>query len=142
MPELLKIFSTRELALFFWIAVCLTVVVFKKSIRKSIADVFRAFFVKRIVVALSILTVYVFVSVCLLQSLNLWNVANLKDTGFWFFSFAIIGLINTPKAKNSGYFHVIIKESIKWTIFIEFLVGFYTFSFFVELFLLPVIVHS
>ena len=140
MSELLKIFSTRELALFFWIAVFLTVMVFKNSFRHSLAGAFRAFFVKRVVIAFSILTAYVFVSVLLLQSLNLWNVVHLKDTGFWFFSFAIIGLINIPKAKNSGYFQKTIKESIKWTIFIEFLVSFYTFSFFAELSLLPVII--
>ncbi len=89
---------------------------------------------------MALLTVYVLVSILLLHYLLLWNISFIKDTLFWFFGFALVTFFNINKAKDVDYFKTIFKESFKWTLLIEFIVSFYTFSLTTELIMFPIII--
>jgi len=66
----------------------------------------------------------------------------LKDTLLWVVSFGFILIMDVNKANSISYFKQVIKDAIKWTVIIEFIVSFYTFSLKIELIVLPIIVFS
>ncbi|MBS1537682.1 MAG: hypothetical protein JST20_08045 [Bacteroidetes bacterium] len=139
MTKLTDIFSTRELSLLIWLTVLIITLTFGKEIRKSMLGVISAFFATKIVLVFALLTIYVGLIVFLLKSFSLLDVTLFKDTIFWFFSFAIVTFFSINKAKDIGFFKSILVDSFKWTIFLEFLVNFYTFSLTTELILFPFI---
>lgn len=139
MTKLTDIFSTRELSLLIWLTFLIIALTFVKEIRKTMVGVISAFFVTKIVSVFAVLTIYLGLILFLLKSFSLWDVTLLKDTIFWFFSFAVVTFFSINKAKDIVFFKTFLVDSFKWTIFIEFLVNFYTFSLTTELILFPII---
>lgn len=137
---MIEIFSTRELSLLIWLAVLIIALTFGKESKKSMLGFISAFFATKIVLVFGLFIIYVGLIVFLLKSFSFWDVTLLKDTIFWFFSFAIVTFFSINNAKDIGFFKSILLESFKWTIFIEFLVTFYTFSLTTELILFPIII--
>jgi len=135
--KLFDIFSTRELSLLICIAIGLTAMLFSKNMR-GIINILKLLFGKKIGSVLFIQTTYISFLVYLLYKLKLWEISLLKDTIFWYCSTALILLFSINKAKTNNYFFDLIKEAFKWTIAIEFIVNFYTFSLPVELLLVPI----
>lgn len=136
---MLDIFSTRELSILVWISIFIITLTIGKSLRKSFMGVIKALFVKRFILIYLSLTAYIILVVLLLRLLNLWEISFLKDTIFWFFSFAIVTFLSLPKAEDINFFKNLLFESFKWTIFLEFLFNFYTFNIVAELIFLPII---
>ncbi|MCK6648732.1 MAG: hypothetical protein L6Q66_03660 [Bacteroidia bacterium] len=137
--QILSIFSTRELSVLFWLVVIFSALLLSKNIRSSFGRVLTSLFDKKIVSIFLIQVAYTIGVIFLLCYLNLWNKTLIKDTFFWFFGVAVVLFFSINKAKNVTLFYEMMKESFKWTIFVEFLVNFYTFSFWVEFFLVPII---
>lgn len=140
MQKLLEIFSTRELSLLLWTTVILIALLLVKSIRQSIFGIFKLFCSKQILPVFIALTIYTLLAVLFLKQFSLWDKSLIKDTIFWFISFAMVTFFTINKAKDTYFFKTILKECFKWTIFIEFLVNFYTFSLTTEIIMLPIIV--
>lgn len=140
MSNLTDIFSNREIALFFWIIVIIFISTLSKNTRDSMAGVIKILFSKRIISVFSLLTIYVGLIVFSLNSISLWNWSLFKDTVFWHFSFAVVTFFNITKVESFGFFKTILIDCFKWTIFIEFLVNFYTFNLMVEIILFPFVV--
>jgi hypothetical protein len=68
----------------------------------------------------------------------LWNIGLLKITIFWFFGWAIVMLMNSNKAGvEKKYLKNTLKGIVGLTVLISFIADFYTFPFFVEIFLVP-----
>lgn len=131
------IFSTRELSLLIWLLVGLTAMMFGKDLRKSLVGILKLLFGKQIGTILLLLTVYVTVTLFLLNKIGTWDFTLLKDTIFWFVSVALVLFFSINKAKDTHFFKDIVKESFKWTIALEFFVNFYTFGLLTELILMP-----
>jgi hypothetical protein len=142
MDKFIDSFSNRESALVIWIFASIFLMMFSKSIRKSILDVLKAFFVKQIIITTLLFILYVYLIVISLSKLGLWDKSLLKDTFFWVIGFGFVLIANVNKANSIKYFKQVIKDAIKWTIIVEFIVSFYTFSLKTELIILPVIVFS
>lgn len=113
---------------------------FSKAIRKSIRGIFRVFFVKSILITFFLFLVYVAIVVFGLFKLGFWEWSLLKDTIFWTFGFAIVLVFRSNTIKRISDFKPILKDAVKWTIIVEFLVAFYTFSLTTELIILPILV--
>lgn len=140
MTEFLSNFSNREIALFIWIFIAIIAMLFSKEIRESIGGVFKAFFAKSILITFSLFGVYVAITVFCLFKLGFWKWSLLKDTIFWTFGFAIVLVFRANTIKRISDFKLILKDAVKWTIIVEFLVAFYTFSLTTELIILPILV--
>ena len=85
---------------------------------------------------------YVIGIVFLLYKLHFWNFNTeiLKTTILWFLGSAMITIFHVNEfEKDKKYFKKIILESISLTVAISFLTSFYTFPFFVEIIILPII---
>jgi hypothetical protein len=132
--------STRELAVLIWVAVVIIIMTLTPSLRKPFGGVIRALFVRQILLAIFFLITYVAGLITILKYFSFWDVSLLKDTIFWFFGFAIMTFFNINKAKQNHFFKVLLVESLKWTVLIEFLINFYTFKLIVELIAFPLLV--
>lgn len=142
MEKILDSFSTRELAIGFWVLIALIACMFGKSIRQSILGVLKALFAWKISVSLLAFFAHTTFYVFILYKLGFWNIALLKDTIIWTLSFGFVSLMNINKINDTKYFKNIFIDAIKWTIAIEFIVNFFTFSLTKEIILVPVLVFS
>ncbi len=142
MNEFLDSFSTRELAIAIWILIALVACLFSKNIRQSLIGIFKALFAWKISVSLLAFFAHTAFYVFVLYKLKFWNAALLKDTIIWSLSFGFVSLMNINKVNDTKYFKNIFFDAIKWTIAIEFIVNFFTFSLTKEMILVPIIVLS
>jgi hypothetical protein len=138
MNDLNEILSNRELASIVWFVLFFAVCTFKKEVRKSVLDLIKAFFVTSILSVILLLGIYTFGSLLILRHYCFWDLTLMKDTIFWFGGFAFMTLLKLNKAKQTSFFFSLIKDSFKLTIFIEFFLNFYTFSFIAEMILIPI----
>lgn len=139
MTEFLTYFSNREIALFVWIFILIVAMSISKSIRKSMGRVLKIFFSKTILTTFALFILYASIVVFGLQKIGFWDWSLLKDTIFWTFGFAIVLVFRANKTKRISDFKTILKDAVKWTIVVEFLVAFYTFSLNTELIILPIL---
>ncbi len=140
MEIILEIFSTRELSLLLWITLTVSVILFIKDVRESLGGVPKLLFGSQVGIILLMLTVYVVAILFVLYKFGTWDFTLLKDTIFWFASVALVLFFTINKAKHTHFFKDIVKESFKWTIALEFIVNFYTFSLPTEIILMPIII--
>lgn len=137
MEKLLDILSTREIAILFWIFLALVVMMFSKQIRQGLGQSILLLFGKTIGAILLTLTVYVFFLLVILNKAKIWDVSLIKDTVFWYFTTAIILFFSINNAKDNSFFKRIVKENLKWSLILEFIINFYTFSLTAELIIVP-----
>ena len=140
MTEIREIFSNRELSLLIWVGIAFIAMLFSKSLRSSLWGVAKMLFKKTFLIIYLLLTIYLSGIIFLLLKLHLWNTRDIKDTVFWLFTVGFVLIFNTTNAKDSKYFKTIFLEGLKWTIILEFIVNFYSFSFIVELIIIPIII--
>jgi hypothetical protein len=140
MQNLFDIFSTRELSILIWISIALIFAMISKGIRDGLFGVLKLIFEKTIGLILLLFTIYICAITFLLYKVHLWDLSLLKDSLFWFLTVAIVLFFTINKAKDDRYFKNLLKENIKWTILIEFVVNFYTFSLPIELIFVPLMI--
>src|SRR4030042_130323 len=134
-----EIFTSREIATAIWTAIISVIGFSVPNIRKSIVNVLRAFFRPRILVWVGILALYITGAVAVLKSYGLWSVSLLKDTIIWFFFSGLVLSMKLAADSKENVFQVVILENLKAIIIVEFLVNTYTFSFPIEMILLPAV---
>ena len=131
--------SNRETALLIWFFVGLLIIAFYKSLRKPFGKVVVAFFKKRVLILFLLLFLYVFIIVYVLYILRYWDSSVLKDTLLWTFGLAIISLFRFNDMKYFSDLKIMLRDAVRWTIVIEFIANFYTFSLIAELIVQPFI---
>lgn len=139
MKEFINSISNRETALLVWLSILLAWTLSVQSIRSSFADVIRAFFAWKIFSVFFLFAIYTVGLIWVFQIAGFWDSGLLKDTLIWSVGTAAILVFKVHKIKNWEYFREVIKDTIKWTIILEFITGFYTFSLGIELFLIPIL---
>jgi hypothetical protein len=137
--EILDIISTREAALIFYLLLGIFLGLLIKDIRNSLFNLLRIVFRKKIGSVLLLQVSFAMLTIYFLYKLSFWNLTFLKDTMFWFFTSAVVTFFQINKETNSKFFLDICKDNLKWAVFINFLVNFYTFGIWTELILLPIL---
>ncbi len=138
MKSFLTLFTTREQAIIIWIAVFIVWALFHKSVRSSIHGLIKAFLQKQIVLAFSLMFLYIALVVFLFSLAQLWDLSLIKDTIFWVVGIAIILFINLNKAhEDYHYFRRIVSNNFKFVLVLIFIINFYTFHLLAELILAP-----
>lgn len=133
-------FNTREIAVLAWTTIALFWALTRKEVRSALFHVIKAFFVRRISTVLAVMAAYVSLIVFLLSKVGIWEVLHLKNTLIWFFSVAIVArfeIINI--SEDQDYFKKAIRDNLKLIVLIEFIISVYTFSFFVEFLIVPLV---
>jgi hypothetical protein len=137
--DIQAVFNNREIALLFWIALIVLVVLLSK-LRKSLVPIFKILTGKMFLIFFSLIGAYLYGIILLLKNLEVWQTSNLKDFLFWLFSVGLILVFKINEAKSNAYFKGIFLAAIKWTILLEFIVNLYSFSLFTEIIILPILV--
>lgn len=134
--NILGFFNNREWALIVWfliILICITIIPKFKCFRKSFKDVVGLLF--KFIFFYFLMTIYVLFSIFLLRFLNLWDVADAKDTIVWsilvaFVAFYKINNINKVKT----FFKDWLLDNLKLIAVYEFLVNYYRCNLIAEFF--------
>jgi hypothetical protein len=132
------ILNNRELAIVIWVAIFFIWIIFQSSIRKSFFDVLQAFFVQQIVVAITLMILYITLMVTFLFYIGLWDSSQIKNTIVWTVFVAAIMLLNTSKnVEDPHYFKKAAMDNLKFIIVIEYVINLYVFNLVIELIWLP-----
>ncbi|WMI72120.1 hypothetical protein RBH88_03200 [Aminobacterium sp. MB27-C1] len=136
---MVDIFNSREIAIGLWL-LAFSVYIYLSpkvaEVRKSFRHLLSVFFVKQILLVLGLMVAYMVTMVYFLSELDLWNVEQIKNTIFWFVSVGFMSLfkIETIKKDRSFFKHSVI-DNLKLLAIFQFIVGFYTFTLWIEVLL-------
>lgn len=139
----MDIFSTRELATAFWTGIILVAVgmaiVTNKKARKSFIEVLKCFFGRKIRTLWEIYLLYIGIITFLFSRLPIWESIYLKDIIIWtFFSGLTICMNAVAGEADEKYILKVLKDNIRFTMVTELLLSTFTFSFWVELIIFPI----
>ena len=139
----MNIFSTRELATAFWTGILLVAVgmaiVTNKKARKSFIEVLKCFFGRKIRMLWEIYFLYIGIITFLFSRLPIWESIYLKDIIIWTFFSGLTICINAVAGEaDEKYILKVLKDNIRFTMVTELLLSTFTFSFWVELIIIPI----
>lgn len=138
--DILGLFTNRELAIATWVILFIILIgilsIYNKDLRKSICNFLKTLLRKPLRILIITLVIYFVVVTYLFSILSFWKNAYLKDIVLWFILSGIYFVMKSVDGDNSGhYIRNYIKQNIQISIFINFIVSYFTFSYFVELLL-------
>lgn len=140
--EFIKLFSNREISFTLWNMILFLWIIYMTirsvKIRKSVLKIFQAVLNKHILFFIIVTVSYAITCIWFLSSLSIWNSMCLKDIIFWFLLIGIPMTANAASERNMQYFLQLIKNNMKIAIFVEFLIGTFTFNIYIELLLVPI----
>jgi hypothetical protein len=129
-----EIFNTREIAYIVIGLLFLTFALNKKGMRKDIIPVFVALFDKHFIVIYLLTVIYTALCVGIVYLIGMWETSLLKDTIVWMIFAALPTMYKAGRASDiKAYFKETLFQLVKTTVFLEFIMGLYTFSIWIEL---------
>ncbi|HAS1027638.1 hypothetical protein [Enterobacter cloacae] len=140
----MDILNNREIAIVLWL-VAISIYIFSSSkmatVRNAFKNVLTAFFVKQIISVLSLMVAYMVIVIYWLYTLELWNFEQLKNTIFWCVSVGSMSLFKLEKIKrDKSFFKNSVLDNLKLLAILQFILGVYTFSLWIEIILVPILV--
>jgi hypothetical protein len=136
-----NLFNNREKAIIVWVLAFFSWALFQNNIRASFYGVIKAFTHYKILIVLTAMLLYISLIVLLFYKLQLWDPSLTKDTIYWVIGVAFVLLMNANKAtQEKDYFKNLLLDNLKVIVALEFIINLYTFNFWVELFLVPLLV--
>ncbi len=141
MTSVLTALSTRELSIAFWASVFVLWMLTQPQLRRSIFGIFRTALHWKIAAPLVVCIAYVSAALWLLARIGFWKPTDVKDTVVWLvgsgFAAAFSGVQMSSQVPSVRQ---ILRDQLGAFIVIEYLIGTFTFSFWVEFLVIPVIV--
>lgn len=139
----MDIFSTRELATAFWVGAILIAVgmaiVTNKKIRQGFIGVLKCFFNRKLRKLWEIYLLYIGIITLMFSRFPIWKNIYLKDIILWtLFSGLTICMNAVAGEADEKYISKVLKDNIRFTVVTEFLLSTFTFSFWVELIIIPI----
>lgn len=139
----MDIFSTRELATAFWVGAILIAVgmaiVTNKKIRQGFIGVLKCFFNRKLWKLWEIYFLYIGIITLMFSRFPIWKNIYLKDIILWtLFSGLTICMNAVAGEADEKYISKVLKDNIRFTVVTEFLLSTFTFSFWVELIIIPI----
>ncbi|WP_028008437.1 hypothetical protein [Solimonas flava] len=135
--------SNREIAAMIWLTIFFVWTLARDKsgeIRRSLAHLVRAFFVRHIMLVMLWAALWIVLCVRLLIWLGFWHLDNLKTTVMWAVPFAFVTLLDANRVtEEKTYFRNTIRDTVNVTVLITFVAELYSFSLPVELLLTPLL---
>ena len=136
----MSILSTREWATLIWGCIFMLYVLCHKEIRKSFWNVIVIFFDKKLRILWEIIVLYVLTITMVFCYLPIWENIYIKDIIIWFLFSGLIYCMNAVSSEaDETYIKKILKDNLKFTMILEFLMSTFTFNIWIELAIIPVI---
>ncbi len=138
--NLINTLNNREKAIGIWLMVFVVWAFSKKEIRSSLWSVFKSMFFTKLAFVFLGTILYTSLIVGILWKFNLWSPLLIKDAVFWIIGTGYVLLMNLSKDSQKGdYFKKTALDSIKLTVVLEFVLSLYSFNFWVEILLIPIL---
>ena len=138
--DCLNILSSREWATIIWLLILLIYVLKNEKTKDSFLDVIKILFGKNLIKIWLVTSLYVFIITFLFSKTIIWDNLYIKDIIVWFITSGIIFCFNAAsKEADEQYIWKVLKDNLKFTIVMEFIYSTFTFSFCVELLIIPII---
>jgi hypothetical protein len=139
-----QIFNNREIASAIWILLFLVflaiLVILSSKKRAQFRDLVRSFLKWGILVPITVMIAYIALLVWGLSATGFWDVSALKLTVFWVFGSALITLFRANEVqKRESFFRKAILNNLTLIAVLEFVSNLYTFNFWIEFFLVPLV---
>ena len=136
----MSILSTREWATLIWGCIFMLYVLCHREIRKSLWNVIVIFFDKKLRILWEIILLYVLTITMVFCYLPIWENIYIKDIIIWFLFSGLIYCMNAVSSEaDETYIKKILKDSLKFTMILEFFMSTFTFNIWIELAIIPVI---
>lgn len=135
-----ELLSTREMALGIYFILIIVWVLSNGKTRKSAGQLVRVACTRKLVIPFLGMITYAGVWVYVFSLIPVWKWEYLKDVVTWMLFAGIPVCFNAVSQKDEKhYFRNIVTNNFKYTTLSEFFLGIFTFSFFVELILQPIL---
>ena len=133
------IFNTREIALFAWSALLLTILLSKAAARRALASLLMTFIRAKALHQYGAITLlWVAFEILILQWAGLWSLDHLKATTFWVLAVPMAATWRIHQlSQKEDYFVAALRDTFALTVLVEFLVDFYPFPLWAELLIVP-----
>lgn len=139
----LDFLNSREKAALLWaIAVLAFATIKGEGVVFSFVNVVRAFLASKVLLMFCSAALYCAGIVLLAWWAGLWHTTGLKETVYWFLTggFVLVGRAVTHAAPSDpGFYKKLLRDAVRFTFVVEFLVNLYVFPFLIELVLVPLI---
>lgn len=132
--DFFSLFSNRELAVYTWLFIFIIYILCEPKIRKATPGLLKQIFSFKLLFPYLLMMVYIACIVYVLYAVGFWNKGLLKDTIIWGLVVGI-SMYSTANDASKDLFAIsnIIKDNLKATILLEFIIGTYVFSYPAEL---------
>ena len=132
--------NNREIATAIWLTIAFFWALSISGVRRSIRDLLKTFFNKKIIVPFVAMLLYVLLMVIVFKEIGFWDVSATKDTILWTLGTVVATFFSLNKvAEDEKYFKNVILDNIKFILILEFIVNFYSFNLAIELAIIPII---
>lgn len=137
----MSILNNREIAITLWLLAISIYLFFSPKmveVRNSFKSLISAFFVKQIQIVLGLMVAYITAVIYYLSEVDLWNIEQLKNTIFWCVSVGFMSLLKLESIKkDKSFFKHSVIDNLKLLTILQFIIGVYTFSLWIEVILAP-----
>lgn len=132
--------NNREISIIIWTTFAFIVMCLMRDLRSNLLEVFKAFFNRHFLGFFSLAFLWMAVCVYGLYRVDLWGYANLKTTIVWGVTFSFSSMFSLSKIRSDrSFFSGLVSGAIKPTAIVVFVTSLYSFSFWVEVFLVPLV---
>jgi hypothetical protein len=139
---LFEVLDGREKAALLWLCLIVAygVVQGGRSVTSSAREVVRSFFRWKLLFLFGTAALYCAGVVALGAWAGLWHTSAAKETVYWFVTGGVVLVgraVTDARPTDPGFYAGLIRQAVRYTMVIEFLVNLYVFPFLVELVVVP-----
>jgi hypothetical protein len=132
--------NNRQWAILIWLAVAAVVLLRKPELRSSLRGLFRVLLDTKRAAVLVGMVAYVCGLLLIAYKLGIWSWDLATDTAVWFLGTALVLLFRAAQDEgDSGFFRRTATATVRWSVFVEFLMNVRVFSLPLELLLQPLL---
>jgi hypothetical protein len=133
--------NSREKAIVIWAVILVGFAAYKSDgLASSLGALLRGLFVTKLVFLFGTAAAYCGALVLAANKLGLWHTSAIKATIYWFFGTGVV-LVGSAVTgcDHPDFVTKLVRRAVRFTLIVEFLVGFYVFPLAVELLIVPFI---
>jgi hypothetical protein len=133
--------NSREKAIVIWAVILVGFAAYKSDgLGSSLGAVLRSRFVTKLILLFGTATAYCAALVLAASKLGLWDTSAIKATIYWFFGTGVVLVGSAVTGRDDPDFLTkLVRRGVRFTLIVDFLVGFYVFPLAVELLIVPFI---
>ena len=135
----MEILTTREWATVIWAFILFVYAMAHRQIREAFWNVVKIFFGKKLRILWGIILLYVLGITLIFYHLPFWDNVYIKDIIVWFLFSGLIYCMNAVSQEaDEEYIRKVLKDNLKLTAILEFIISTFTFNIWVELAIIPI----